>query len=118
MRDSCLVTYNGGNHSQIDVILTRRWNRATCNDYKVILEKWGSPNIGLAVLNVYSRVKKKMTSKLPYIRWWALKTSNLLEFKENVWEKGYWDLEGDVDIMWKRNVRVHKRSCNGSARRV
>lgn len=100
-----LVTYkSGGNHSQIDFIIKRRWDIDRYKDYKIIPRKAMITQYRLVGLDVKlkSRVRNEMTCKQPHIRRWVLKGANQLAFQEKVWEKGSWDLEGEADILWKK----------------
>ncbi|KAJ0970135.1 hypothetical protein J5N97_023012 [Dioscorea zingiberensis] len=102
-RESHLITFkNGGNCSQIDFLVTRRRDKSICKDCKVIPGEALTTQHRLVVLDVKKKgiVKTERRVKQNKIRWWALKGTNQLAFKDKIWEEGGTN-EDDANTLWK-----------------
>jgi hypothetical protein len=102
-RFSHLLTFNSGQHcSQIDFILTRREDRHTCLDCKVIPGECVIPQHKLVVANFCFWVRLQPTKRVqaPRTKWWKLKEEASKMFKERVLKEYPWHERGDANSMW------------------
>jgi hypothetical protein len=104
-RFSHLVTFSSGQHcSQIDFILTKREDRHTCLDCKVIPEECVVPQHKLVVADFRFPVHIQQSKRVqvPMMKWWKLKEEAAKTFKERVLKEGPWHEGGDANSMWMK----------------
>jgi Reverse transcriptase (RNA-dependent DNA polymerase). len=104
-RDEHLITFKSGtNKSQIDFFLTRKVDRLTCKDCKVIPGESLTTQHRVLVLDIaikkQSRGRKENNN--PRTRWWNLKGENLELFKDKVRKEVVCNAEGDSNAMWNK----------------
>jgi hypothetical protein len=101
-RFSHLVTFSSGQHcSQIDFILTKREDRHTCLDCKVIPEECVVPQHKLVVADFRFpvRIQRSKRVQVPMMKWWELKEEAAKTFKKRVLKEGPWHEGGDANSM-------------------
>jgi hypothetical protein len=99
---SHLVTFSSGQHcSQIDFILTKREDRHTCLDCKVIPEECVVPQHKLVVADFRFpvRIQRSKRVQVPMMKWWELKEEAAKTFKKRVLKEGPWHEGGDANSM-------------------
>jgi hypothetical protein len=102
---SHLVTFSSGQHcSQIDFILTRREDRHTLLDCKVIPGECVVPQHKLVVADFRFRVHLQRSKRIqaPWMKWWKLKEEVAKMLKERVVKEGPWHEGGDANNMWMK----------------
>jgi hypothetical protein len=102
-RVSHLVTFSSGQHcSQIDFILTRREDRCTCLDCKVIHGECVVPQhkLVLADFHFWVRLQRSKRVQAPRTKWWKLNKEAVKMFKERVLKEDPWHEGGDANSMW------------------
>lgn len=112
-RQSHLVTFSSGQKSsQIDFVLTRREDRRTCIDCKVIPGECVVQQHKLVVSDFRFRVRIRQDkgAKISRTKWWKLKEDVQGVFKNKLIEEGTWNEEGDdANNMWKKMAtRIRK----------
>jgi hypothetical protein len=111
-RTEHLITYKSGTHkSQIDFFITRKGDRLTCKDCKVIPGENLTSQHRIMVLDIdiknQSRVRKVKIN--PRTRWWNLKGEKLELFKDKVLNEATWNSEEETNIMWNKMATCIRR---------
>jgi hypothetical protein len=104
-KQSHLVTFSSGQHSsQIDFVLTRRKDKQTCFDCKVIPGECVVSQHKLLVADFRFLVQacRVKQPKIARTKWWKLEGETAKVFKERVIEEGPWQDEGDANDMWEK----------------
>ncbi|KAK9135506.1 hypothetical protein Syun_014836 [Stephania yunnanensis] len=102
-RESHIITFSSGhNKSQIDFLLTRKIDRKLCRDRKVIPGEALTTQHKLVVLDIKLTQRKNMNKRVsdPRIKWWNLKHSKQVEFREKLLKENVWNLDLDANTMW------------------
>jgi hypothetical protein len=112
-RQSHIVTFSSGqNSSQIDFVLTRREDKRTCVDCKVIPGECVVQQHKLLVSDFQFRVRIRRTkgAKISRIKWWKLKGDAQQVFKDRMFKEGMWNEDDDdANIMWtKMTTHIRK----------
>lgn len=108
-RDSHLVTYrNGVNATQIDFFLTRRGEKRSCLDCKVIPGEATTEQHKLLVMDIRLQEdkRKKLNQGQRKVRWWRLKDENIKLFVDKVVKEADWTMEDDANKTW-----IKMRDC-------
>lgn len=93
-RESHLVTFCSGQHrSQIDFVLTRKDDRGSCIDCKVIPGECVVTQHKLVVVNFHFRigVVRNKCNKDVKIKWWNLKGEKCIRFRDRLMTEGPWE---------------------------
>ena len=110
-RDEHLVTFkNSSSWSQIDFFLTRRGDRRTCKDCKVIPGESLTTQHRLLVCDIglrNSKEKRKVRIQ-PKIKWWNLKNDKIQQFRDKIKEELH-SFNLDVNNMWNSMSRLISR---------
>jgi hypothetical protein len=104
-RVSHLVTFSSGQHySQIDFILTRREDRHTLLDCKVVPGECIVPQHKLVVadFHFWVRLQRSKHVQAPRTMLWKLKEEVAKMFKERVLKKDPSNERGDANSMWMK----------------
>ncbi|KAK9127965.1 hypothetical protein Syun_016762 [Stephania yunnanensis] len=102
-RESHIITFSSGhNKSQIDFLLTRKIDRKLCRDCKVIPGEALTTQHKLVVLDIKLTQRKNMNKRVsePTIKWWNLKHSKQVEFREKLLKENVWNLDLDANTLW------------------
>ncbi|KAK9140474.1 hypothetical protein Scep_010155 [Stephania cephalantha] len=102
-RESLIITFSSGhNKSQIDFLLTRKIDRKICRDRKVILGEALTTQHKLVVLDIKLTRRHNINKRVsdPRIKWWNLKHSKQVEFREKLLKENIWNLDLDAKKMW------------------
>ncbi|KAK9112514.1 hypothetical protein Scep_020033 [Stephania cephalantha] len=102
-KESHIITFSSGhNKSQIDFLLTRKIDRKICRDRKVILCEALTTQHKLVVLDVKLTRRHNINKRVsdPRIKWWNLKHSKQVEFREKLLKENIWNLDLDSNTMW------------------
>jgi len=93
-----LITFKSGSSAnQIDFFLTRRVDRGSCIDFKVVPGESVVTQHRLLVLDVRirKRFRKIKCMSDPNIKWWRLKEGNLGVFVDRVVHEADWKAQDD-----------------------
>jgi hypothetical protein len=96
------LTFSSGHHlSQIDFVLTRREDKQSYLDCKVIPGESVVPQHKLVVVDFrfWIRTHTDKQAKFARAKWWKLKEETSEVFKERVIVEGAWSKE-DANNMW------------------
>ncbi|KAK9127974.1 hypothetical protein Syun_016771 [Stephania yunnanensis] len=102
-RESHTITFSSGhNKSQIDFLLIKKIDRKICRDCKIIPGEALTTHHKLVVLDIELTQRHNMNKRVsdPRIKWWNLKHSKQVEFKEKLLKKNVWNLDLDANTMW------------------
>ena len=101
------MTFSSGQYSsQIDFVLTRRRDKRTCVDCKVIPGECVVAQHKLVVVDFRFLVQAhgNKQARVARTKWWKLEGDASKVFKEKVIEEGPWNDEGDANIMWEKKT--------------
>ena len=101
-RQSHLVTFSSGQYSsQIDFFLTRRRDKRTYVDYKVISEKCvvAQHKLMVADFRFLVQARGNKQARVARMKWWKLEHKASKVFKEKVIEESPWKDEDDANSM-------------------
>jgi len=104
-RQSHLVTFSSGHHaSQIDFILTRREDKRTCLDCKVIPGECVVSQHKLVVADFRFRLRSRRDKQDKVVRtkWWKIKGEVSEDFKRRVITEGSWEEGEDANNTWRK----------------
>jgi hypothetical protein len=106
-RQSHLVTFSSGQHSsQIDFVLTRRRDKQTCLDCKVLPGECvvSQHKLMVADFRFLLQARGVKQPRIARTKWWKLEgeTSKVFKERERVIEEGPWKDESDANSMWEK----------------
>ena len=99
------VTFCSSHHaSQIDFILTRREDKRTCLDCKVIPGECVVSQHKLMVADFHFRLRTRRDKQVKAVRtkWWKLKEAASEDFKRRVITEGSWEEGEDANNTWEK----------------
>lgn len=112
-RQSHLVTFSSGRlSSQIDFVLTRRDDKRSCIDCKVLPGECVVQQHKLVVSDFCFKICTKhiKANKILRTKWWKLKGEAQDSFKDKMLREGLWNDEcGDANNMWEK-MATHIRN--------
>ena len=99
------MTFSSGQYSsQIDFVLTRRRDKRTCVDCKVIPTECvvAQHKLVVADFRFLVQVRGNKQARVARTKWWKLEGDASKFFKENVIEEGPRKDEDDANNMWEK----------------
>jgi len=113
-KEDHLVTFRGSScKTQIDYFLTRKENRRSYKDCKVIPSEFLGTQHRLLVLDVVCKYPRRTKRRVgePRIMWWTLTKEQAGLIAKRIAEGRAWRRAEDVDSMWRAMADCIRRSA-------
>jgi len=113
-KEDHLVTFKSSScKTQIDYFLTRKENRRSCKDCKVIPSEFLGIQHRLLVLDVVCKYPRRTKTRVgePRIKWWTLTKEKAGLIVAKIADERAWRRAEDADSMWEAVADCIRRSA-------